>query len=236
MRNLKKLQAAAVLGILVTCAAGFSRAAKDDAANFVPPRVISAGGIAYPDTSATGVVELWLNLDKNGYVSSLRTIRDVPVLTAAVANAVTGWRFSPAFVNGAATSGDTLVCAAFNPGVLPSKTIALVRPNWSWLSEHPAFMPPDVSSAWSAVFPENAEGATVVLDLSVNKEGRVSRSAAIYTTPNLTEAAVTAGARWTFEPGKFQGTAVASHAVAAFVFRAPLIKQGMSPERVGTDK
>jgi hypothetical protein len=219
-------RAAAAIAILVICAAGFSRAAKDDAANFVPPRVISAGGIAYPDPSTGGVVELWLNLDKNGYVRSVHTVRDVPPLTAAVANAVTGWMFSPAFVNGAAVASNILVCAAFNPGTLPSKTISLTQPTWSWLSERPAYMPPEVSSAWSATYPESAAGATVVLDLSLNKEGAVRRSAAIYTTPNLTETAVSAAAHWKFEPGKFEGTAIASHGVAAFIFRAPAIKQG----------
>lgn len=217
----KVSRAALLIFTGVICAVGFSSGASP---NFVAPRILFAGGIDYPDQASAGVVELFANLDKNGYVTSLHTVRTVPSLTASVANAVTGWMFSPAFLDGTAVDSTISIYAAFNPGDLPNKPVSLTAPDWSWQSERPSFIPPEVSSASYAAYPGSAPGGTVVLDISVTRTGRVSRSAAIYTTPALTNSAVVAAGQWEFAAGKFEGNGVASHAVAAFVFRAPAIK------------
>jgi hypothetical protein len=213
------------IAFLAISTASVTSIAANDAPNFVPPRLIMAQGIAYPDTANTGLVELWVNVDKFGYVKSTRIVRYVPSLTAALSNAVMGWQFSPAYLNGNAVESHITVYAVFNPGVLDGGTIPLTRPDWSWQSEHPAFAPPEISAAVYPAYPGNFPGGTVVVDMSLNKDGGATRSAAVYTTPALTGAAVGATGKWKFAPGTYDGAATDSHTVAAFVFRAAPIKR-----------
>lgn len=124
-----------------------------------------AGDIAYPDLSASGLVELSVEINTDGYVKSLHTVRDIPSLTSALADAVQGWTFTPAFLDRSAIDSSIAIYAVFNPGVLPDKVIMLIPPSRQLASEHPAYISPEISSAWNATYPVNAPGGDVVLEL-----------------------------------------------------------------------
>ena len=223
--DVEMLRSIVITILLAAFAAIPCATAQKERLNFVPPRIAFAGDIAYPDLAASGMVQLSVEVNADGYVKSIHTVRDIPSLTSALAEAVQGWTFTPAFRDGAAVDSSIAIYAVFNPGVLPNKAITLIPLSWQLASEHPAYISPEITSAWDATYPANAPGGDVVLDLSVNTSGTVVHSAAVYNVPALTNSVISAANLWKFTPGTFHGTCIFAHAVAAFVFREPTIKR-----------
>jgi len=84
------------------------------------------------------------------------------------------------------------------------------------------YLPPEVAVGSFASYPVNsvAQG-TVVLDVTVDKYGNIKRTDVIRDVPSLTPEAITAVKRWTISPATFNGKAITSKLIVAFVFRSP---------------
>ena len=73
----------------------------------------------YPDQARAqeikGVVILEALLDLQGIVRSTQTLRSIPLLDQAAADAVCQWRYTPALVNGVPTATALTVAVNFPP-------------------------------------------------------------------------------------------------------------------------
>jgi hypothetical protein len=74
-----------------------------------------------------------------------------------------------------------------------------------------------------------AQGA-VVLDVHVNRLGRVSRVTPVW-GPALTKTSTEAAKRWTFDPATWNGVSVGTDAVIGYVYRPPNIAVPVAPYR-----
>jgi Gram-negative bacterial TonB protein C-terminal len=195
---------------------------------FVPPHAVVASDIEYPIKSvASGLVSLSVGLSSSGHIDHLQPIRDVPSLTAPSVDAVQGWTFTPAMLDGRAVASTISVNVLFNPGNaafgsarLPDAQSAVGQGN------EQEYIPPEVASAVYAVYPMNVVvvvAGPVVFDVRVGKSGKMISASRIYTTPSLTTPALSALKKWRFTPGRFRGSPVVADTVVAFVFRSPRI-------------
>jgi outer membrane biosynthesis protein TonB len=212
------------LFILAICPVGSLAQRPKDQVPFIPPRIVFAGDIAYPGGTAAGLVQLGIYLDPDGYVNSVRIVRDIPSLTPAAAVAVRKWTFSPAFLEGKAVKSLIFVNVLFNPGTVPSRAVQATPPSGRWRLEQSSYIPPQILFAWYAAYPSNAPSGTVVLDISVDKRGTTSGWVPVYVVPSLAQSVVTVIKLWKFMPGIFRGGAIETNAVAALVFHTPAIK------------
>ncbi|PYS37207.1 MAG: hypothetical protein DMG14_22105 [Acidobacteria bacterium] len=69
---------------------------------------------SYPVNSvAEGVVILELRISADGGIERIETVRQVPSLMEIARKAVEGWKFTPASINGQASSGTAIVAISF---------------------------------------------------------------------------------------------------------------------------
>ena len=110
----------------------------------------------------------------------------------------------------------------FNPGnsLNQSMTVPPVAPT---PPPFPAgYLPAEVAVGSFASYPVNSVAVgTVVLDVTVSKDGTLKNVAVIRDVPSLTSGAMAAVKRWTINPATFNGKAIISKLVVAFVFRSP---------------
>jgi TonB family protein len=185
-----------------------------------------AEGIIYPMNSrTTGIVTLDISVDVTGTVQNVRVVRDVPPLTSAAQSAVQGWQFTPALVNGQAAAGTVRVNVVFNPfnpsGVgLPGAS--LQPANNSSGATRGDFQPAQVTAASYATYPPHTVMAgTVVLQVHVGSGGEVHGVIVARGTGSLSGTASKAVKTWKFTPASYEGKAVASDVVVAYVFAPP---------------
>jgi hypothetical protein len=184
--------------------------------------ITSAGDIAYPpNTSIAGIVTLDVRVDDSGNEQDMERVRDLPPLTDAAMAAVKKWSFRAGRLNGRAAGGKIRVAVLFNPfnpgGVtIPSEGLE-VR------SAHAAFeyVPVRVTAANYAIYPVNTVASgTVVLAVLVGEDGNEKQVKLIFGTAPLTTAAEDAVKSWKFASAQYQGKALESQVVLAFVFPA----------------
>jgi hypothetical protein len=212
--------ASLLLGIVLFCAPQAGLSARD---RFVPPDITSASEIPYPvEVLASGLVTLALNISVTGQPPDVQVLRDIPGLTSLTSSIVKGWSFTPGKLDGNATPSTITVEVVFNPGdsLNQSMKIPPVAPT---PPPFPAgYLPPEVSVGSFALYQPNSVGVgTVVLDVTIDKYGTVKKTDVIRDVPSLTPEAIAAVKRWTINPATFNGKAIISKLVVAFVFRSP---------------
>ena len=185
--------------------------------------IAQGGSIAYPmNSSAPGIVSLDVSVDSSGYVQNVTVVRDVPPFTSVVQNAVNGWQYTPAMVDGQGVNGTVRVDVAFNPynpaGVgLPGES--LQAPTGGAGGD---FAPAGVLKANYATYPANTVASgTVVLQVHVGSEGKVHGAIVVRGKGGLNGAATAAAKTWEFAPAMYKGKAVSSDVVVVFVFASP---------------
>jgi TonB family protein len=217
---------AAGIVALAAIAIGVGAWGQGSGGRFSPADVTSATNIAYPvNTTVTGMVSLLLSLDGSGNVQNTQTVQDIPPLTAAAQESVQKWKFKPAMANGKSVGANFSVNVVFNP-YNPGGT-SVVGGGLTVPSAVPSnqgdFMPPQIRLASYAFYPPDtlAQG-TVVLSVSVDKSGHVSRVKVVHGVQPLSDAAVGAVKQWGFQPAMHGGEAVAGKICVAFVFQRNL--------------
>ncbi len=191
----------------------------------VTPDVSRASDIPYPiDTMASGIVTLSLYLGAAGQVQNVQALRDIPSLTNPANIAVNSWTFTPATLEGSPVPSTLNVSVVFNPGNLQNQSLNLPPVQATTAPDPPGFLPPEIAAASYAAYPVNsvATGA-VVLDVTVDKRGQITKVTVIRGVPALTSQAITAVKTWTIDPATFNGRAVTAKVIVAFVFRSPSI-------------
>jgi hypothetical protein len=220
MKSKTAAPAAFLLGIVLICAPQAGISARD---RFVPPDVTSASEIPFPiEVVASGLVTLALNISVAGQPPDVQVLRDIPGLTQLTASIVKGWTYTPGKLDGNPAPSTITVEVVFNPGdpLNQNLKIAPVAPT---PPPFPAgYLPPEVAVGSFALYPPNSVGVgTVVLDVTIDKYGAVKKTGMIRDVPSLTPEAIAAVKRWTINPATFNGKAIMSKLVVAFVFRSP---------------
>jgi len=84
------------------------------------------------------------------------------------------------------------------------------------------YMPPQITAAAYATYPVSsvATGA-VVLDVVVASSGKAAKVRVVRGVQGLTPQATKAIKNWSFSPATYEGVAIDSHMVIAFVFPSP---------------
>jgi len=213
-----------LLPLLLVVAALLSASILARTPKFVPPVLVTASDIPYPlATIASGIVTLAVNLDAAGQLENVQVLRDIPSLTDPVVKAIKMWTFAPGQLDGSPVPSSINVSVVFNPAALqsPSLSIPTVQPA---PSNPQGYMPAEISAASYATYPPNsvATGA-VVLNVIVGESDQVQKVTAIRAIPSLTSQAIAAVDRWSFNSGTFQGKAIHSNLIIAFVFRSPIV-------------
>jgi TonB family protein len=216
------LAARAILMASLLVAPGLSDAGKIP--EYVPPDVLSASNIPYPvNTMATGAVSLLLNLDGNAQIQNIQVLRDIPLLTNAVQDAVQVWTFRPAVLKGNPVPSEiplTVIFNVFNPAggaAYQSLVLAPAQPIYPDASQ---FAPPQITLATFANYPAaSVVQGTVVLDLTVGRGGQPKQVRVINDVPPLTQQAINAIKTWRFNAATSKGQPIPAQVVIAFVFQ-----------------
>jgi len=190
---------------------------------FIPPVLVAAGDIPYPFASvASGIVTLTVNLNAAGQFQNVQVLRDIPSLTDPAVTAIKHWTFAPAKLDGNLVASSLNVSVVFNPAVLQTKALALPAVQPAPPSIPQGYLPAELSAVSFATYPPNsvATGA-VVLDVVVGESDQIRRVSTIRDIPTLTSPAIAAVNGWSFNSATFQGKAINSNVIIAFVFRSP---------------
>jgi len=193
-----------------------------------PVGITAASDIPYPvNARATGFVTLDVSVNASGNVQKIQVLRDVPPLTDTAVTAVKKWQFTAAQLNGNPVAGRLRVNAVFNPfnpgGIsIPSEAWKVVEATGGGGAGE--FRPAEVTAATYATYPVNTVvSGTVVLDVTVGKDGKVASQKVIHGVAPLTTASIEAVTSWQFQAAKYKGNPAASHVVVAFVFPSPAL-------------
>jgi hypothetical protein len=212
--------AALLLAIALFCAPQAGLSARD---RFVPPDVTSASEIPYPvEVLASGLVTLALNISIAGQPPDVQVLRDIPGLTSLTSSIVKGWSYTPGKLDGNGAPSTITVEVVFNPGDALNQNLKVAPVAASTPPFPSGYLPPEIAVASFAVYQPNSVGVgTVVLDETIDKYGAVKKTDVIRDVPSLTPEAIAAVKRWTINPATFNGKAIVSKLVVAFVFRSP---------------
>ena len=196
-----------------------------DDLHFVPPDVVTAGEIRYPpDSIASGIVTLSIDLDAAGQIRNVQVLRDIPSLTDPAVLAVKSWTFTPGKLEGKPVASSLNASVVFNPGTLQTHDLTLAPLQPTAPPNPPGCLPPEIATASYANYPMNSVATgTVVLDATIGKSGEIKRLLPIRSVPSLTSPAISAVKTWTLKAGTFHGKAITSKLIIACVFRPPMI-------------
>jgi len=176
---------------------------------------------------APGIVTLLLRLDSAAKIQNVQVLREVPSLTSAAQTAIPSWTFAPASWNGhpvAARLSISVVFNPFNPGGVSIEGLKVRLPPTPPGAEDSGFNPPQITSGQFAIYPVNSiASGTVILDVRIDKSGRVRKAHVIRGVPSLTTQSIKAVKSWEFRAATYKDQPVASHMVVAFVFPSPAI-------------
>jgi TonB family protein len=192
---------------------------------FVAPTVTAASDIPYPPASlASGVVTVTVNLDASGQLQGARVLRDIPSLTDPAVTAIKRWTFAPGTLEGSPIPSSLNVHVVFNPAALQTKNLNLPSVQPAPPPNPQGYLPPEISQATYATYPPNsvATGA-VVLEVIVGDSDQVRKVSVIRSVSSLTSPAITAVKSWSFNSGTYEGKAIDSNVIIAFVFRLPTL-------------
>lgn len=193
--------------------------------HFVPANVSKAGDIPYPTSSLdAGVLTLSVQVDKTGQVLGVGILRNISSVSGPAAAAVRSWTYSPATRDGKPVASTLTINIVYDPGFLGADNIPLPPPSQVQpiSTKDPAFSPPQLNTATFAPYPAKATAkGAVVLDVTLDTNGNAAMVAVLRDVSPLTASATGALKNWNFSAATYEGIAIQSHMVIAFVFRSP---------------
>jgi hypothetical protein len=216
--EMRKRRVAAAAAILAAGGVAFAQTG----GKYSGAGIARGGDIPYPvNTSITGMVTLEVRVSAGGAAEKVQTVTDTPPLTDAAANAVKGWKYSPATLDGVPVPGVVDVNVVFNPFNPGGAGIAngTAAPPAGGEQSKGDFRPAQVKSATFAAFPANTvTSGTVVMIAKVGNDGNLSGARVLRGAGVLSAAATRAVNGWTFGPATYKGVAVDSYLPVVFVF------------------
>ena len=167
---------------------------------------------------AQGLVVLDATIEPDGKVSAARMVRSIPLLDAAAIAAVRQWEFAPTAINGQAVPviltvgvNFTMPSSPASTGPAPATT-SLTGSDVQPIRLGPGLPTPHVVKRVNASYTPDALKAgvsgTVLVDATVDSQGKVIDAAVVRSIPLLDGAALAAVRQWEFTPTVLNGKAV----------------------------
>ncbi len=171
-----------------------------------------------PLASSGGLVALEAEIAASGIVVEVKVLLDAPPYTEILRDQVLVWRFEAAEVDGRAVASRALVMGIYRAPVLMGG-----YPPEPKVASRAAEEVPFPTKTEAPDFPPAAlyEG-TVFLELAIDASGQVTDTLVLRSANGFVEAAVEAAGRFRFEPARWDGKRVPSHALLLFGFPQPL--------------
>jgi len=198
--------------------------------SFEPARFESGDVFLQPPmTAGGGEVLLELEVSSSGEVTGVAVLRKTPPFTDPLRQAVGGWRFAPAREvleppeAPVAIDSKVLVVGFFRP---PTLYNAPARGEVPEDIAPPSEDVPFPTAMVAPLYPPTAYlhvSQTVLIEVEVGSEGRVTSSKVIRKAEGLDAAATDAAREWRFGPARRDGKAVRSFAYIVFGFREPVV-------------
>lgn len=184
-----------------------------------PARLVS-GPVSFTIPSLRGqcLAALDVIVDAEGSVTHVRSLYGSLPLTDPLQEAVEGWAFRPALVEGRPQPSHVLVAGLFRPPVLRDAG-PCGPPDRAWPA--PSSLPVPVVVR-AAVYPRGARGGRVVtVEAEITSSGEVRSAGATGEATVFHAAAERAARAWRFRPGRHGGRPVATRAYLVFGFQEP---------------
>lgn len=205
---------------------------------------LRTGAVPAVPVQAVGAGQVYLDLavTSGGAVSAVRTLRVTPPFTEPLAAAVAAWRFRPAeeeepvqkpesaVASAAAGQGAApkvrhpvasrvLVAGWFRPPTLNTPALGTPPQDVAEGSEEAPF---PMSTDMPAYPPLARDSGAVLVEVHVDRAGRVDRAAIVRSGGVFDVPALEAARRWTFRPARVKGALVGAYVYLVFGFRQPV--------------
>lgn len=181
-----------------------------------------------------GEVVLELDLNEQGRVRGVTTIRDTPPFTSALSTAVRTWIFQPALDVVAPRPGDpvdertrraidskVLVIGVFRPPALFSTTLGEIPKSVEPAS---SAVPSPTTPLTMPAYPPNALFDGIVLaELRVSDDGKIERASIVHSTAPFDQPTLEAVRALSFRPARIHGKAAPAHVYVVAGFRQPVL-------------
>ena len=219
-----------------TLAVTFLAATLSAQESWTPPRLQTGSSPATPVMAVSGgEVFLEVTVTETGVVSYIDVLKATPPFTDMVLDAVRGWTFLPAERTEEVTSGTppsaatelvtepvvskVFVGVIFRPPSLYTPTLGSPPTDVAAPTEEVAA---PLSSATPGFPPQALFSGTVLTEVTIGVDGRVSNIEVIQPAAGFDELAVGAARQWSFRPARVNGRFEETYAYIAFAFRAPV--------------
>ncbi len=172
-----------------------------------PPKLLKSVSPVYPEEARKkrleGTVILEVKTDVKGKVTDVKVLRSIPALDQAAIDAVKQWVYEPKIIGGKPVPIVFTVTVRF---VLDKKEKG---PETKGVVKQGEVEPPKLIKQVDPVYPEDArkqgiEG-TVILEVTIDVEGKVKDVKVLESIPALDQAAVDAVKQWVYEPKIIDG-------------------------------
>jgi TonB family protein len=201
-------------------------------AEFSPARLRSGEPPIVPIQSvgwAQGIVEA--TVTPGGAVRSVDALTPGTPFAQAVAEAVGGWRFSPARVTDDKGTVDDVGTHVLVVGLLRPPELVASMPAPLDMPRTSPDVPRPVKLTPPAYPPLALGNGVVVVEVSVDAKGAVTSTSVVRSASGFNSAALEALGDWRFDPARREGTPVPGVAYVVFGFRAPLITKKQTGPR-----
>jgi len=190
------------------------------------PPFQSAGTVSVTDIpvptfpASSGTVVLDALITETGKIDGVEVRRDLGAFTQLATNAVGEWKFLPATVAGKPITSRIPIAFTFRPAYMFAQSVPL--PNFipqSAAAIQAEFQPAEVLRDAFPRYPSTTVvSGTVILEVTLSKEGKVEGVKVLHDLPPLTGEAEASLANWRFMAATWNGHAVRSKIVMAFLF------------------
>jgi TonB family protein len=192
-------------------------------AKFQPSAAVSVSAIPDQNLSAqNGTLVLDVRVSATGEVADIEVRRDLAPLTEEAIRSVKTWKSEPAKLEGKCVASRITIAVNFNPPSTSSADVPLppLMPQEDKTRVSSSFQPAEVTFAKMPASAFDAAGpGTVVVAVTVNKEGKVQNTKVLRDAPPFTAHAIQAVADWRFVPATLEGKPLQFTVIVAFVFR-----------------
>jgi hypothetical protein len=214
------LLALMILGI--TSAFSAQDVAPEDDLSFKPAEALTVTDIQVPSFPASaGTVVLDAVISETGKMERVEVRRDLGYFTQLSTDSVKGWTFSPAKMAGKAITSRLPIAVTFRPPFMAADPVPL--PQFVPQSDaaiQAEFQPAEVLFATFPLYPRvTVISGTVILEVTLSADGKAEGVRALRDVPPLTDEAEAVVGNWRYMAATWNGRAVRSKIVMAFLFQ-----------------
>jgi len=198
-------------------------------ASFTPPNVTFVTDAYLPyEVVFDGLVVLDVSLDKRGDVIGTQALRDPGSMVPAAVTSVRTWKVKPGLLGNSAIPSEMTAVFVYRPrpngpaAALPPKDFKPVLPH-SHTDETIDYVPAGIVSFAYPDYPANSVAwGSVIVQITVNSEGRMENAEVLRGMAPFTDLAVDALRNWRFQAATLNGKPVSSQLPIAFIFQTPV--------------